>query len=117
MYKSGTRSNRLTIRIPARLKAALEHEARQDRRSMADIAILALEAAVAKKKEVMPKVTVTGSRVKAKLTPAENKLGRDLRNFTIVPIIGAANRRRAGGAAMLVRKDAAVTTPRKKKVK
>lgn len=43
-------------------------------------------------------------KVKMKLSAKEKKAGLDLRNFTVVPIKGAANRRRAGGAAVLVRK-------------
>lgn len=43
-------------------------------------------------------------KVKMKLDKKERKAGLDLRNFTIVPIKGAANRRRMGGAAMLVPK-------------
>jgi hypothetical protein len=45
----------------------------------------------------MPKVTM-------KLSAKERKQGLDLRNYTVVPIKGGANRRRMGGAAMLVRK-------------
>lgn len=44
-------------------------------------------------------------KVKMKLSSKERKAGLDLRNFTVVPIKGAANRRRMGGAAMLVPKD------------
>ncbi len=43
-------------------------------------------------------------KVKMSLSAKERKSGMDLRNFTVVPIIGAANRRRMGGAAMLVPK-------------
>lgn len=43
--------------------------------------------------------------VKMKLSASERKSGMDLRNFTVVPIKGAANRRRMGGAAMLVKKE------------
>ncbi|HEY1553677.1 MAG TPA: hypothetical protein VGF94_02525 [Kofleriaceae bacterium] len=48
MYKSGTREQRITIRIPAALKTALEREARRDRRSVADIIIPVLEVAFLK---------------------------------------------------------------------
>lgn len=44
-------------------------------------------------------------KVKMKLSAKEKKAGLDLRNFTVVPIKGAANRRRMGGAALLVPKE------------
>jgi hypothetical protein len=43
-------------------------------------------------------------RVTMKLSAKEKKEGRDLRDYMVVPIKGAANRRRMGGAAMLVKK-------------
>lgn len=52
----------------------------------------------------MPKVTM-------KLSAKEKKAGLDLRNYTVVPIKGGANRRRAGGAAMLVPKKSAKKEP------
>jgi hypothetical protein len=48
VYKSGIREQRITIRIPAALKAALEREARRDQRSVADIVIPVLELAFLK---------------------------------------------------------------------
>lgn len=47
MYHKGQvrREERITLRIPTALKAALEREAQRDRRSVADIVIPVLEAA------------------------------------------------------------------------
>lgn len=53
-------------------------------------------------------------RVKMKLTAEERKQGVDLRNFTVVPIKGAANRRRMGGAAMRVKNTFAPKTKKQK---
>ncbi len=49
MYKGTvTRDQRITIRIPAALKEAVERAAAQDRRSLADVIIPVLEAAFVK---------------------------------------------------------------------
>ena len=50
MYRAGDRDDRITIRLPAALKAALEAEAVRDRRSIADIVIPVLEREFMKKK-------------------------------------------------------------------
>jgi polysaccharide pyruvyl transferase WcaK-like protein len=38
------RDTRLTLRVPQSLKAAIEREARRDRRTVADVVIMTLEA-------------------------------------------------------------------------
>lgn len=56
-------------------------------------------------------------RVTMKLSAKERKEGRDLRDYMVVPIKGAANRRRAGGAAVLVKKTEMKPEKPAKKVK
>ncbi len=50
MYRAGDRDERITIRLPAALKTALEAEAERERRSIADIVIPVLEREFMKKK-------------------------------------------------------------------
>jgi hypothetical protein len=40
-----TRDTRLSVRVPTALKAAIEREAERDQRTVADVVIIALEAA------------------------------------------------------------------------
>jgi hypothetical protein len=40
------RTTRLSVRVPASLKAALKHEAQRDRRTIADVVIIMLEQAL-----------------------------------------------------------------------
>lgn len=50
MGKSSLRDERVTLRLPASLKQALERAAEQERRSVADIIVFTLEEAMAKRK-------------------------------------------------------------------
>ena len=54
-----TREKRITIRIPAALKDALEREAQRDRRSVADVVIPVLEAAFVRRRAIMRRASAS----------------------------------------------------------